>query len=125
VEYASKAVENSGTAIGLRVKDGIVLAVEKLVQSKLLVPGANKRIASVDLHAGVVSHSRWRAGRGGAGRGGRWRGPWCFVCLEGSLAGEPRRGGWEWISWEGEGAGADALGLDGRQQQVYSRMDVM
>lgn len=57
VEYANKAVDNSGTAIGLRVKDGIVLAVEKLVQSKLLVPGANKRIATVDLHAGVVSLS--------------------------------------------------------------------
>ncbi|SCV75000.1 BQ2448_8029 [Microbotryum intermedium] len=55
VEYANKAVENSGTAIGLRCKDGIVLAVEKLVSSKLLVPGANKRIATVDLHAGVVS----------------------------------------------------------------------
>lgn len=39
------------------MKDGIVLAVEKLVQSKLLVPGANKRIATVDLHAGVVSLS--------------------------------------------------------------------
>ena len=55
VEYAAKAVENAGTVIGLRVKDGIVLAVEKLVQSKLLVPGANKRIASVDQHAGIVS----------------------------------------------------------------------
>ena len=51
---ASKAVENSGTVIGLRVKDGVVLAVEKLVPSKLLVPGANRRIASVDLHIGLV-----------------------------------------------------------------------
>jgi 20S proteasome alpha/beta subunit len=40
--------------IGLRCKDGVVLAVEKLVQSKLLVPGANRRIATVDLHAGIV-----------------------------------------------------------------------
>lgn len=55
VEYANKAVENSGTVIGLRCKDGVVLAVEKLVQSKLLVPGANRRIATIDLHAGVVS----------------------------------------------------------------------
>lgn len=50
-------MDNSGTAIGLRCKDGLVLAVEKLVQSKLLVPGANKRIATVDLHAGVVSNT--------------------------------------------------------------------
>ncbi len=55
VEYANKAVDNAGTVIGLRCKDGVVLAVEKLVQSKLLVPGANRRIATVDLHAGVVS----------------------------------------------------------------------
>ena len=43
------------TAIGIKLKDGIILAVEKLVTSKLLVPGANKRIATVDTHAGIVS----------------------------------------------------------------------
>ncbi|KAG0871775.1 hypothetical protein G6F16_005655 [Rhizopus arrhizus] len=53
VEYANKAVDNSGTAIGLRVKDGVVLAVEKLIQSKLLVQGANRRIQSADLHIGI------------------------------------------------------------------------
>lgn len=42
------------TAIGLRVKDGVVLAVEKLVTSKLLLPGANRRIQTVDRHMGVV-----------------------------------------------------------------------
>jgi 20S proteasome subunit alpha 7 len=42
------------TAIGLRVKDGVVLAVEKLIQSKLLVQGANRRIQSADLHIGIV-----------------------------------------------------------------------
>lgn len=35
IEYAMKAVENSGTAIALRGKDGVVFAVEKLVTSKL------------------------------------------------------------------------------------------
>ncbi|KAI0092599.1 20S proteasome subunit [Irpex rosettiformis] len=55
VEYANKAVENSGTAIGLRVKDGIVLAVEKIVHSKLLVPDANRRIQSVDRHIGLAT----------------------------------------------------------------------
>ena len=30
IEYAAKAVENSGTAIGLKCRDGIVLAVEKV-----------------------------------------------------------------------------------------------
>ena len=42
------------TAIGLRVKDGIVLAVEKLIHSKLLIPEANRRIQSVDRHIGIV-----------------------------------------------------------------------
>lgn len=55
VEYASKAVENGGTSIGIRCKDGVILAVEKLVTSKLLKPGANKRIATVDRNFGVVS----------------------------------------------------------------------
>jgi hypothetical protein len=31
-----------------------VLAVEKLVQSKLLIPGANRRIQTIDRHMGFV-----------------------------------------------------------------------
>jgi len=54
VEYAHKAVENSGTVIALRGKDGIVLAVEKLVTSKLYELGANKRIFTIDRHVGVA-----------------------------------------------------------------------
>ena len=54
VEYATKAVENGGTAIGIRCKDGVVLAMEKLVSSKLMNKDANKRIATVDRHVGVV-----------------------------------------------------------------------
>ncbi|KAK3941109.1 nucleophile aminohydrolase [Diplogelasinospora grovesii] len=54
VEYAMKAVENGGTSIGIRCKEGVVLAVEKVITSKLLKHGANKRIATVDRHLGVV-----------------------------------------------------------------------
>ncbi|CCJ29031.1 unnamed protein product [Pneumocystis jirovecii] len=54
VEYACKAIENSGTALGIKVKDGVVLAVEHLIQSKLLIPGSNKRIYTVDEHIGVA-----------------------------------------------------------------------
>lgn len=54
VEYAVKAVENGGTAIGIRCKDGVVLALEKIITSKLLKPGANRRIATVDRNVGVV-----------------------------------------------------------------------
>ncbi|KAM3569509.1 hypothetical protein VYU27_008394, partial [Nannochloropsis oceanica] len=63
VEYASKAVENSGTAIGLKCKDGIVLAVENLLLSKLLVANSNRRTFGVGPHvsiavAGLVSDGR-------------------------------------------------------------------
>ena len=58
VEYANKAVENAGTAICIKCVYGVVLAVEKLVTSKLLVPGANRRIFNVDIHAGLVSDAQ-------------------------------------------------------------------
>ena len=46
------------TVLGLRCKDGVVLAVEKLIISKLLVEGSNRRIYNVDRHAGVVSRRK-------------------------------------------------------------------
>ena len=49
---------NKRTAVGLRVKDGVVLAVEKLAQSPLLVPGSNRRILSVTKHIGLVRSLR-------------------------------------------------------------------
>ncbi|KAI8900799.1 nucleophile aminohydrolase [Globomyces pollinis-pini] len=55
VEYALKAVENSGTCIGIKTIDGVVLAHEKLVQSKLLVPQSNNRIQTIDMHIGFVA----------------------------------------------------------------------
>lgn len=54
VEYAIKAVENSGTAMGLRCKDGVVFGVEKLVTSKLYEPTTNKRIYTIDRHIGMA-----------------------------------------------------------------------
>lgn len=54
VEYAQKAVENSGTAIGIKCTDGVVIAVEKPQMSKMLVAGSNRRIFGVDSHAGIA-----------------------------------------------------------------------
>mmetsp|Transcript_24591 Transcript_24591/g.59827 ORF Transcript_24591/g.59827 Transcript_24591/m.59827 type:complete len:253 (-) Transcript_24591:58-816(-) len=54
VEYAHKAVENSGTAVGVACKDGVVLAVEKLVVSKMLVPGTLRRVHIIDRHCGMA-----------------------------------------------------------------------
>mmetsp|Transcript_52542 Transcript_52542/g.162519 ORF Transcript_52542/g.162519 Transcript_52542/m.162519 type:complete len:255 (-) Transcript_52542:6-770(-) len=53
VEYAQKAVENSGTTVAICCKDGVIFAVEKFMLSKMLVPGTNKRIAPVHRHAGM------------------------------------------------------------------------
>ncbi|KAK6462499.1 proteasome component C1 [Scheffersomyces coipomensis] len=69
VEYAMKAVENGGTSIGIKCKDGIVLAVEKIINSKLLVPGKNKRIQTIDKHIGVVYSGLLPDGRHFVNRG--------------------------------------------------------
>lgn len=49
-----KLFASGRTCIGLRAVDGVVLAVEKPMSSKLLVPGSNKRIWSADDHIGIV-----------------------------------------------------------------------
>lgn len=54
IEYAAKAVENSGTCLGIRCKDGVVLAIEKMILSKMLVPGAVRRAHIVDKHAAIA-----------------------------------------------------------------------
>ena len=54
VEYASKAVENSGAVVGLQCSDGVVMGVEKLLLSKLLVEGSNRRVHTVDRKAGIA-----------------------------------------------------------------------
>nr|ABO47863.1 threonine endopeptidase [Alexandrium fundyense] len=53
VEYAQKAVENSGTTVAICCKDGVIFAVEKFLLSKMLVQGTNKRIFPVHRHAGM------------------------------------------------------------------------
>lgn len=60
VEYAAKAVESAGVAIGLKCKDGVVIGVEKVVRSKLLVAGTNRRVFNVDKQCGV-SFVGWEA----------------------------------------------------------------
>jgi len=54
VEYAMKAVENSGTALAICCKDGIVFAVEKFMLSKMLVPGTTKRTFPVTRQVGMA-----------------------------------------------------------------------
>lgn len=57
VEYATKAVENAGTVIGIKASDGIVMGVSKPIMHKMIVPttGSYKRIHTVANHAGIAS----------------------------------------------------------------------
>lgn len=54
VEYATKAVDNGGTAVGVRCKDGVVFGVEKLITSKMLVKGTAKRVHTIDVGIGMA-----------------------------------------------------------------------
>jgi 20S proteasome subunit alpha 7 len=57
VEYATKAVENAGTVIGIKASDGIVMGVSKPIMHKMIVPttGSYKRIHTIARHAGIAS----------------------------------------------------------------------
>lgn len=54
IDYASKAVEKSGTVIGIRGKDAVVLAVEKIITSKLYEPDAGGRIFTIEKNIGMA-----------------------------------------------------------------------
>jgi 20S proteasome subunit alpha 7 len=57
VEYATKAVENASTVIGIKAVDGIVLGVAKPIYHKMVVPNtaSYKRIHSIDTHLGIAA----------------------------------------------------------------------
>lgn len=54
VEYANKAVENSGTSIGIKCCDGIVMGVAKPLMHKMLVSTSGKRIHTVSSKVGCT-----------------------------------------------------------------------
>jgi len=57
VEYATKAVANAGTVLGIHAKDGVVLGVAKPLQRKMIVPttASYKRIHTIDVNCGIAS----------------------------------------------------------------------
>jgi proteasome alpha subunit len=55
VEYAREAVKRGTTAVGIKAKDGIVLIVDKRVNSKLLEASSIEKIFKIDDHIGVAS----------------------------------------------------------------------
>eukprot|EP00928_Gymnodinium_smaydae_P073290 TRINITY_DN56524_c0_g1_i1.p2 TRINITY_DN56524_c0_g1~~TRINITY_DN56524_c0_g1_i1.p2 ORF type:complete len:284 (+),score=73.26 TRINITY_DN56524_c0_g1_i1:99-854(+) len=54
VEYAGKAVENSGTSLAICCKDGVIFGVENFLISKMLVNGSNRRTMPVHRRAGMA-----------------------------------------------------------------------
>lgn len=54
VEYAIEAIKLGSTAIGIQTAEGVVLAVEKRISSKLLVPSSVKKLVKLDHHIGCA-----------------------------------------------------------------------
>lgn len=50
VEYAKKAVDSSGNVIAIKGKDGVVIATEKFIVSKLYEQTSNARLFSIGEH---------------------------------------------------------------------------
>ncbi len=55
VEYASKIVEQGTTGVGIVYKDGVLIAADKSLQSKLVYPQSIEKIFKIDENVAVVS----------------------------------------------------------------------
>jgi len=55
IEYAREAVKRGTTSIGIVSKDGVVLAVDKKIKSKLVVPSSIEKIFKIDDHIATAS----------------------------------------------------------------------
>ena len=60
VEYAMKAVEQGCTTLGIQTKDGVILAAEKKIASKLQVPSSIENILKIHEHA-ICTYSGLRS----------------------------------------------------------------
>ena len=60
VEYAMKAVEQGCTTLGIQTKDGIILAAEKKIASKLQVQSSIENILKIHEHA-ICTYSGLRS----------------------------------------------------------------
>jgi len=54
VEYAIEAIKLGSTAIGVRTDEGVVLAVEKRLNSPLVEPSSIEKILEIDSHLGCA-----------------------------------------------------------------------
>ena len=55
VSYASEAVKKGATALGVKCSEGVVLAVDKRIPSKLVEPESFEKIFRIDGHIGAAT----------------------------------------------------------------------
>jgi len=55
VSYASEAVKKGATALGVKCSEGVVLAVDKRIPSKLVEPESFEKIFRIDEHIGAAT----------------------------------------------------------------------
>ncbi len=55
VEYALETVKSGSTSVGIRVDEGVVLAVEEKTQSKLQNPVYSQKLFQIDEHIGAAA----------------------------------------------------------------------
>ncbi|MDP6459944.1 MAG: archaeal proteasome endopeptidase complex subunit alpha [Candidatus Hydrothermarchaeota archaeon] len=55
VEYAREAVKRGTTSLGIRYKDGVVLAIDKRITSRLVEAESIEKIFHVDAHIGAAT----------------------------------------------------------------------
>ena len=55
VEYAIEAIKLGSTALGIQAKDGVILAVERRVASKLLISDSIQKMFEIDRHIAVAA----------------------------------------------------------------------
>ena len=55
VEYAREAVKRGTTALGILTKTGVVLLVDKRVNSSLVIPASIEKIFAIDKHLGCAT----------------------------------------------------------------------
>ena len=63
VEYAIEAIKLGSSAIGIKCHEGVVLAVERRLNSTLIVPESIEKIFEIDSHiccaaSGVITDAR-------------------------------------------------------------------
>lgn len=54
VEYALEAIKLGSTALGIATNEGVLLAVEKRIESKLMIPSSQSKVFEVDKHVGAI-----------------------------------------------------------------------